>query len=111
MISRREFLKIGAAAAGGLFFTTLVDGKLRRVFAQIPGGTLDPHSVPKYVTPMLIPPAMPRAGKIKVKGGKNIDYYEIAMRQFPQQILPAGLPATTVWGYGPATVQGGGPAI
>ena len=22
------------------------------------------------------------------------------MRQFAQQILPAGLPATTVWGYG-----------
>jgi hypothetical protein len=34
------------------------------------------------------------------KGGKNVDYYEISMRQFSQQILPAGLPATTVWGYG-----------
>jgi FtsP/CotA-like multicopper oxidase with cupredoxin domain len=33
------------------------------------------------------------------------------MRQFQQQILPAGMPATTVWGYGPRTVQGGGPAI
>jgi FtsP/CotA-like multicopper oxidase with cupredoxin domain len=28
------------------------------------------------------------------------DYYEIAVRQFTQQILPAGMPATTVWGYG-----------
>jgi FtsP/CotA-like multicopper oxidase with cupredoxin domain len=58
---------------------------------------------------MLIPPAMPRTSKIKVKGGKNIDYYEIAVRQFAQQILPAPLPPTTVWGYGPnpATVQGG----
>jgi hypothetical protein len=25
---------------------------------------------------------MPRAGKVQVKGGRNIDYYEIAMRQF-----------------------------
>ena len=33
-------------------------------------------------------------------GGKPADYYEISMKQFSQQILPAGLPATTVWGYG-----------
>jgi len=43
---------------------------------------------------------MPKAGTIKQKGGKNIDYYEISMRQFAEQILPAGMPATTVWGYG-----------
>jgi FtsP/CotA-like multicopper oxidase with cupredoxin domain len=35
-----------------------------------------------------------------MKGGQNADYYEISVRQFAQQILPAGLPATTVWGYG-----------
>jgi FtsP/CotA-like multicopper oxidase with cupredoxin domain len=33
-------------------------------------------------------------------GGKVADSYEISVRQFQQQILPAGLPATTVWGYG-----------
>ena len=43
---------------------------------------------------------MPKAGTVKLKGGKNADYYEISMRQIMQQILPAGLPATTVWGYG-----------
>lgn len=68
--------------------------------AQIPGGTLDPGSVPKYVTPLLIPPVMPMAGTIKNQMGKNIDYYEISVRQFAQQILPAPFPATTVWGYG-----------
>ena len=26
-------------------------GGVKRVFAQIPGGTLDPLSVPKYMTP------------------------------------------------------------
>ena len=57
-------------------------------------------SVPKYVTPLLIPPVMPRAGTITMPGGKPADYYEISMRQFTQQILPAGMPATTVWGYG-----------
>jgi spore coat protein A, manganese oxidase len=54
---------------------------------------------------MLIPPVMPRAGTIRQKGGKNVDYYEISMRQFAQQILPAGLPATTVWGYGAVAAQ------
>ena len=43
---------------------------------------------------------MPKAGTVKQRGGKNADYYEISMRQFQQQILPAGLPPTTVWGYG-----------
>jgi FtsP/CotA-like multicopper oxidase with cupredoxin domain len=45
---------------------------------------------------------MPRAG-FRVWGGKLVDYYEIAVRQFEQQILPAPLPRTTVWGYGPAS--------
>ena len=49
---------------------------------------LDPAGIPKYEAPLVIPPAMPRTGKVKVKGGKNIDYYEIAQRQFQQQILP-----------------------
>ena len=68
--------------------------------APIPGGTLDPLDVPKYQTPLLIPPVMPRADVIPDPGGKPIDYYEISVKQFPQQILPTPLPATTVWGYG-----------
>ena len=71
--------------------------------AEIPGGTLEPGSVPKFQTPLLIPPVMPRAGTLTVRGGKNVDSYEISMRQFPQQILPAGLPSTMVWGYGAVT--------
>ncbi len=43
---------------------------------------------------------MPKAGTIKQRGGKNVDYYEISMKQITQQILPAGLSPTTVWGYG-----------
>ncbi len=67
----------------------------------LPGGTLDPLSVPKFVTPLVIPPAMPRTSKLVVRGGKNVDYYEIAVRQFQLHILPQsmGLP-TTVWSYG-----------
>jgi len=98
MVSRRSFL----AYSGGTALTLFAYDKfgIRQVLAQIPGGTLDPHSVPKYQTPLLVPPVMPTAGKVNKLDGKNADYYEISMKQFPQQILPAGLPATTVWGYG-----------
>jgi len=54
---------------------------------------------------MLIPPVMPRAGTIRQPGGKPVDYYEISMKQFQQQILPADLPVTTVWGYGGKAAQ------
>ncbi len=100
-LSRRQFFKITAGGMLGLYFGSRLNGFAPIAFAApIPGGTLDSVSVSKFQTPMLIPPAMPKAGTIKMKGGKNADYYEISMRQFAQQILPAGLPATTVWGYG-----------
>ena len=102
MVSRRTFLKYTGGTALTLFAFSRLGG-LRQALAQIPGGTLDPLSVPKYPTPMLIPPTMPRAGMITLTGGKNADYYEISMKQFAQQILPSGLPATTVWGYGAVT--------
>ena len=77
-------------------------------FAQavpLDGGTLDPLSIPKYVTPLVIPPVMNNAGRADGQ-------YDIAVRQFKQQILPGGIwdalsgrtdgfPATTVWSYGP----------
>lgn len=108
MLTRRDLMKMGAAMGAGAWLFWYGDalfiggpGKRARVLAQaLPGGSLDPGIIPKYATPLLIPPAMPRAGTIKQRGGKNVDYYEISMRQFQQQILPAGLPATTVWGYG-----------
>jgi spore coat protein A len=65
--------------------------------AQLPGGTVPPGSIPKYMTPLVIPPAMP--GR-RAQGRAEVDYYEIAVRQFQQQILPPGLPQTTVWSYG-----------
>jgi spore coat protein A, manganese oxidase len=102
MASRRRFLQIGSVAGAGLFL--YYRNGLPRVFAA--GGPLGPVSVPKYATPLLIPPVMPKAGTIKLKGGKNADYYEISMKQISQQILPAGMPKTTVWGYG--AVNGAG---
>ena len=87
-------------AGAGFVLYAYAPGGTKRAVAAIPGGTLDPAGVPKFVTPLLIPPVMPRAGTIRAKGGKPIDYYEISVKQISQQILPAGMPATTVWGYG-----------
>ncbi len=71
----------------------------------VDGGSLDPLSIPKYVTPLVIPPVMNNAGRADGE-------YDIAVRQFQQQILPGGIwntvtgrtdafPPTTIWGYGP----------
>ncbi|HET7752911.1 MAG TPA: multicopper oxidase domain-containing protein, partial [Anaeromyxobacteraceae bacterium] len=82
--------------------------------AQLPGGTLGPTAIPKYVQPLAVPPAMPKTAVILQKANPRapgrapvaIDYYEIAVRQFDQQILPpadvngAPLPPTAVWSYG-----------
>jgi len=104
MISRRNFLKLSGAGVLSLYVASL--GKFAlKAQAQIPGGTLDPHSVPKYTTPLLIPPVMPKAGTINQSGGKKIDYYEISMKQISQQVLPASLPATTLWAYGAITSE------
>lgn len=73
----------------------LVSDPVRRRFSgAAAAGGLDPTGVDKYVTPLVIPPVMPPSAR------GAVDYYEIAVRQFGQQILPSGLPATTVWGYG-----------
>ena len=71
---------------------------------------IDGAAVPKYVTPLVIPPVMNN----KMTGpGRGPNNYDIAVRQFRQQILPGGIwnalngrtdayPPTTVWSYGPA---------
>ena len=100
MLTRREFIKATGALGAGLYLTAKFGGKVHRVYAAIPGGTLAPADVVKYQTSLLIPPAMPMAGKINNKMGKNVDYYEISMKEFYQQILPFPWPATKVWGYG-----------
>jgi spore coat protein A len=96
MATRRRFLKLATGGAG--VYLTSKFGLWSRVLAQIPGGTLPPDVIPKFVTPLLIPPAMPLAGS-----SPTTDYYAIAVRQFAQQILPAPHRRTTVWGYGSLT--------
>jgi spore coat protein A, manganese oxidase len=105
MFSRRTFIKAAGGAGLGFVLYTYLPGGAKVALAQVPGGTLDPSRVSKYRTQLLIPPVMPRAARIPLPGGKPADYYEISMRQIRQQILPEGLPETTVWGYGAVTTQ------
>jgi spore coat protein A, manganese oxidase len=104
-LSRRTFIRAVAGGGAGFAVYAYLPGGGTVAVARVTGDTLDPASVPKYLTPMLIPPVMPRAATIPLPGGKPADYYEISMRQFRQQILPAGLPDTTVWGYGAVSAK------
>ena len=104
MTTRRSFLKYTGSTLTLFGFDKL---GIAEAIAAIPGGSLDPADVPKFRTPLLIPPVMPRAATLTMPGGKPVDYYEISMKQFSQQILPDGLPATTVWGYGAVSAASG----
>ena len=99
MTTRRTFIKVGVAAGAGAY--VLTKGFWSGVFSQVPGGSLSPDEIPKFVTPLPILPAMPQAAS-----DATTDYYTIAVRQFRQQILPPAFPRTTVWGYGSLTGTG-----
>jgi len=69
------------------------------------GQTLDPNTIPHFVTPLFVAPGtMPKVPNPSFNG----DYYEIAVRQTTQQILPTTdkngnlLKPTTIWAFGPA---------
>jgi spore coat protein A len=105
MLTRREFLKLSAAASAGVLLSR---SKLMRVLADpISGGSLAPGDVDKFVLPLVKPPAMPPSKTLNKQ-----DLYKIAVRQFSQRILSPGHPETTVWSYGsvdqPGTVAEGG---
>ncbi|KGM12391.1 multicopper oxidase family protein [Cellulomonas carbonis] len=107
-MTRRTVLK-GAGVGFGLWFVGALGGRPVALEAAAAPGVLpllDAASVPQWVTPMLVPPAMPRAGRAVLRGGQNADVYDVAVRQVSQQVLPPPLPATTLWAYGPAAASG-----
>ena len=55
-------MKIGGVAGAGMLVPWKV--LVKQAYAQLPGGTLNPALLPKYVTPLVIPPAMPRTSKL-----------------------------------------------
>jgi len=73
----------------------LCAGSPNAVAVPVPGGSLDPLSIPKYVTPLVMPPVL-----YDDRDGRRPLDVEVAMRQIQQQVLPAGFPTTTLWAYG-----------
>lgn len=93
-ITRKEFNWQRKLHKAGLIFLLPWIGC--SAWAALPGGTLDPTTIPKYSEPLYIPSAMPKASY----GTSGVDYYKIAARQIKQQVLPKPMPKTTMWAYG-----------
>jgi spore coat protein A len=102
MNKQKRFTKSLLVGAGLFLFCAANAGSS---WAATPVRPLDPTTIPQFVTPLVIPPVMNNNG--------TADEYDIAVRQFQQQILPGGIwntlngrdddfPATTIWSYGPA---------
>ncbi len=61
---------------------------------------LDPNNIPKFVNQLAIPPTFePIIHKDPYSGFFSHNYL-VTVSQFSQQMLPAGFPETTVYGYG-----------
>ena len=105
-MNRRNFTRVALAAGVGSVLPWRFGAA--RLRAQIPGGTLDPDDIDKFLMPLVKPPAMPFAPGTN----RNKLKFDIAVRQFSQRILPWPHPQTPVWGYGsrlhPGTVAQGG---
>jgi spore coat protein A, manganese oxidase len=104
MQTRREFIKT-AGIAGAATLLPWRHNVWRAAAESLPGGTLDSTLIPKYSQPLSIPGVMPQSEMVRRKG-KKFDYYEVAVRRVRQQILPLGMPATTVWSYGSPQYSG-----
>lgn len=91
-LTRRQVVKGGVAmgAVAAIGGPTLL--RSRPIQAA---DRLDPGSIPKYVEPLFILPAMPPQS---TSGG--INQFHVAQRRFAQQVLPTGMPRTVVNGYG-----------
>ena len=98
MIGRRAFLTYTSGTILSLYLPVEPGGTSPRLVGTAPGGSLDPRAITAFVTPVTVPSAMPITGTRRTRSGRDADYYEISVRQLRQQMLPAGMPPTTVWG-------------
>ena len=98
--ARVVFLVVLAVIGSGVFSAS----------AFLPEEASTRRMIPKYVQPLVIPPQMPKSMSSPAPAAD----YDIAVRQFKQQILPGGVwnfvngrldsfPSTTVWSYGRVT--------
>src|SRR5262249_8545677 len=95
---RRAFLQLAACSGMAAVLPARLGGAPALAATPAtapPGGALDPTTVAKYVSRLVRPPGLPPANP-----ARGIDRYVVAASQFRQQVLPAPLPSTRVWGYG-----------
>jgi len=88
---------LGTSVANGLTTITaqdpmtLISGTTEvKIVTQLSGA--DP-AFPKFVDPLPNPPLMP-------SDPANPNYYIVSQEEVQSQMLPAGYPSTTIWGYG-----------
>src|SRR4051812_32569981 len=96
MVTRRQVIGAGAAAGAAALLLPVALRASTAGAAVVPGGTLDPTTLPKYTTPLFVLPAMPKGASPAIGAAGSWT----AARQTPKQTRPAGSPATTVWAYG-----------
>jgi len=93
-LTRRQVLRAGMVAGAGAAIG--VPHMLAASGAS--ASQLNAATIPQFVTPLFILPAMPRS---YVTSG--YDQFSLAARPFRQQILPHGFPSTPVFGIGSVT--------
>jgi spore coat protein A, manganese oxidase len=98
MLSRRTFIKAAGGTGLGFALYAYLPGGAKVALAQVPGGTLDPASVPKYRAPLLIPPVMPRAARIPLPGGKPADVWNLGRCRRPRPWCRRDSPGQPVTG-------------
>jgi bilirubin oxidase len=91
MSTRRQLLKGGVVAGAA----AAIGGPRLLRSHKADAATIDPNSIPKYVTPLRILPAMPPTRVLS-----NRIEYTVAQRRISAQVLPAGFPKTLLNGYG-----------
>jgi FtsP/CotA-like multicopper oxidase with cupredoxin domain len=92
-MKRRSACRVGMSVVCSLFVIARAEAATRHPTPghTLPGGSLDPNSIPKYVDPLPLAPLMPAA---------SANTYDIAARPSTQQVLPSGFPRTTIFAYG-----------
>jgi FtsP/CotA-like multicopper oxidase with cupredoxin domain len=88
--TRRNFIKIASLSCGGFVLEWKFGIPSAHAAYLVPQSPLPGKSIPKYMDPL------PSFVGARVDGTAPVT---VSVEEISQQVLPAGFPATTVWGY------------